>query len=91
MAKGKGAGQDSPRLEDKGKGKEVKPLPEAKGTEVALKTMLLLRPRMLIPNPRKLIPKMPLLEPRHSFRTFFFYFSLLFCTFSFVMAVCHYL
>ena len=32
-AKGKGASQDGPRLEDKGKGKEVKPLPEAKGTE----------------------------------------------------------
>ena len=31
--KGKGAGQDGPRPEDKGK--EVKPLLEAKGTEVA--------------------------------------------------------
>ena len=37
-AKGKGAGQDCPRLEDKGKGKEVKPRPKAKGTEAALKT-----------------------------------------------------
>ena len=36
MAKGKGAGQDGPQLEDKSKGKEVKPLPEAKGTEAAL-------------------------------------------------------
>ena len=36
MAKGKEVGQDSPRLEDKGKGKEVKSLPEAKGTEAAL-------------------------------------------------------
>ena len=31
--KGKRASQDGPRQEDKGKGKEVKPLPEAKGTE----------------------------------------------------------
>ena len=38
VAKGKGVGQDGPRLEDKGKGKEVKPLLEAKGTEVASKT-----------------------------------------------------
>nr|POE45433.1 hypothetical protein CFP56_20105 [Quercus suber] len=37
-AKGKGASQDGPRLEDKGKGKKVKPLPEAKGIEAALKT-----------------------------------------------------
>ena len=37
MAKGKGAGQDGPQLEDKSKGKEVKPLPEAKGSEAALK------------------------------------------------------
>ena len=36
MAKGKGAGQDGPQLEDKGKGKEVKPLLEAKGIEAAL-------------------------------------------------------
>ena len=36
MAKGKWASQDGPQLEDMGKGKEVKPLPEAKGTEVAL-------------------------------------------------------
>ena len=36
MAKGKGVGQDGPRPEDKGKGKEVKPLPEAKGTEATL-------------------------------------------------------
>nr|POE89676.1 hypothetical protein CFP56_38064 [Quercus suber] len=35
-AKGTGAGQDGPLLENKGKGKEVKPLLEAKGTEVAL-------------------------------------------------------
>ena len=38
MAKGKGASQDGPWLEDKGKGKgkEVKPLPEAKGTKATL-------------------------------------------------------
>ena len=37
MAKGKGAGQDGPQLEDKSKGKEVKPLPEAKGTKATIK------------------------------------------------------
>ena len=36
MAKGKEAGQDSSRLKDKGKGKEVKSLLEAKGTEATL-------------------------------------------------------
>ena len=38
MAKGKGASQDGPWLEDKGKGKgkKVKPLPEAKGTKATL-------------------------------------------------------
>ena len=38
MAKGKGASQDRPWLEDKGKGKgkKVKPLPEAKGTKATL-------------------------------------------------------
>nr|POF19285.1 hypothetical protein CFP56_55832 [Quercus suber] len=34
-AKGKRVGQDGTRLEDKRKGKEVKPLLEAKGTEAA--------------------------------------------------------
>ena len=38
MAKGKETGQDEPRPEDKGKGKEIKSLLEAKGTEVALMT-----------------------------------------------------
>ena len=38
MAKGKGAGQDGPWPEDKDKGKEVKPLLKAKGTEAASKT-----------------------------------------------------
>ena len=38
MAKGKGAGQDGPWLEDKGKGKEVKPLLKAKGIEAISKT-----------------------------------------------------
>ena len=33
---GKGAGQDGPRPEDKGKGKEVKPLLEAKGIKATL-------------------------------------------------------
>ena len=37
MAKGKGASQGGSWLEDRGKGKEVKPLPEAKGPEAALK------------------------------------------------------
>ena len=37
MAEGKGAGQGGSRLEDKGKGKEVKPLPKAKGLEATLK------------------------------------------------------
>ena len=36
MAKGREAGQDGPRPEDKGKGKEVKSLLEAKGTKAAL-------------------------------------------------------
>ena len=36
MAKGKWASKDGPQLQDMGKGKEVKPLPETKGTEVAL-------------------------------------------------------
>ena len=36
MAKGKETGQDEPRPEDKGKGMEVKPLLEAKGTKAAL-------------------------------------------------------
>ena len=38
MAKGKGASQDGPWLKDKdkGKGKEVKSLPEAKGTKATL-------------------------------------------------------
>ena len=37
MAKSKGAGQGGSRLEDKGKGKEVKPLPKATSPEVVLK------------------------------------------------------
>ena len=37
MAKGKEAGQGDSWLEDKGKGKETKPLPETKGPEVASK------------------------------------------------------
>ena len=37
MAKGKRAGKGGSRLENKGKGKEVKPLPEAKGPEATLK------------------------------------------------------
>ena len=37
MAKGKRAGQGGSWPEDKGKGKEVKPLPEAKGPEATLK------------------------------------------------------
>ena len=37
MAKGKGADQGGSRLEDKGRGKEVKPLLEAKGPEATLK------------------------------------------------------
>ena len=37
MAKGKCADQGGSRLEDKGKGKEVKPLLEAKGPEATLK------------------------------------------------------
>ena len=36
MAEGKKAGQRGPQPEDKGKGKEVKALLEAKGKEVAL-------------------------------------------------------
>ena len=38
MAKGKETGQDGPRPvdKDKGKGKKVKSLPEAKGTKAAL-------------------------------------------------------
>ena len=37
MAKSKGVAQGSSRPEDKGKGKEVKPLPKAKGPEATLK------------------------------------------------------
>ena len=37
MAKSNGASQDGFRPEDKGKGKEVKPLLKAKGLEAALK------------------------------------------------------
>ena len=37
MAKSNGASQDGSRPEDKGKGKEVKPLLKAKGLETALK------------------------------------------------------
>jgi len=37
VAKGKGAGQGGSRLEDKDKGKETKPLPEAKGPKAASK------------------------------------------------------
>ena len=37
MAEGKEASQGGLQLEDKGKGKEVKTLPKAKGKEVALK------------------------------------------------------
>ena len=37
MAKSKGASQGGSRPEDKGKSKKVKPLPEAKGQEAALK------------------------------------------------------
>ena len=37
MAKSNEASQDGSRPEDKGKGKEVKPLPKAKGLETALK------------------------------------------------------
>ena len=37
VAKGKRVGQGGSRLEDKGKGKEAKPLPETKGLEVAPK------------------------------------------------------
>ena len=37
MAKGKRAGQGGSLPKDKGKGKEVKPLPEAKGSETNLK------------------------------------------------------
>nr|POF27626.1 hypothetical protein CFP56_66748 [Quercus suber] len=36
VAKGKEAGREGHWPEDKGKGKEVKSLPEAKGTEIAL-------------------------------------------------------
>nr|POE67797.1 hypothetical protein CFP56_31470 [Quercus suber] len=36
VAKGKEAIQDGHRPEDKGKGKEIKPLPEAKGIEATL-------------------------------------------------------
>ena len=35
MAKGKKVGQNGPQPEDEGKGKEVKSLPEAKGTDAA--------------------------------------------------------
>ena len=54
------------------------------------------RPRQLILSSRQLIPKMTLPEPRCSFRIFFLYFSLLFCTlllllfsFFFLVAVRH--
>ena len=51
MAKSKGVGQGGSQLEDKGKGKEVKPLPEAKGPEAALKI------KDVIPKAKNAAPK----------------------------------
>ena len=51
MAKGKGVGQGGSWLEDKGKDKEVKPLPEVKGPEATLK------PKDAAPKAKNVVPK----------------------------------
>ena len=58
MAKGKGASQDGSQPEDKGKGKEVKPLPEAKGSEAALKL------KVIAPKVKDVAPKAKEANPK---------------------------
>ena len=88
VAKGKEAGQDGPRLEDKGKGKEVKPLLEAKGTKAALMI------KDAVSKAKDADPKSKTadLKDDHSQAKVQFQdrFPLLFYFFFFV-AVCHYL
>ena len=70
MAKSKGVSHGGSRPEDKGKGKEVKPRPEAKGPEAAFKIKDV-TPKAKNAAPSQAIKK-TLIQLRHSLGSFSF-------------------
>ena len=82
MAEGKEAGQGGPQPEDKGKGKEVKALPEAKGKKVAFKI------KDVDSKAKDAAAKAKDADPKDDLpltKAYFQDFSFLFCTFFFFL------
>ena len=87
VAKGKEAGQGKARPEDEEKGKEAKSLLETKGPKATPKVKKT-TPKAADPHVSQLANKED--PPRANAQLRIFLFSLFFfCTFSFVVAVCH--